>query len=153
MPQLPDPKVLATPIDNWVTVSPKKRARSSQSLPPRKPSLLNPHSAPPPPTSAHGPPLHPVSAQPDQNELQKDISHFDSGITATNTIPVMIPKGVSSPLHNLDNVGADMMDEGVETDENVDLFLNLENIEDVEMSTDSAKRKRIEEGEECSSHA
>jgi len=34
---------------------------------------------------------------------------------------------------------------------NVDMFLNLQNIEDVEMSTDSSKRKRSEEGEEASS--
>ena len=43
-------------------------------------------------------------------------------------------------------------EEGMDADENVDMFLNLENIEDVEMSIDSTKRKRIEEGEECKSH-
>jgi len=32
---------------------------------------------------------------------------------------------------------------------NVDVFLNLQNIEDVEMSTDSSKRKRKEEREEA----
>ncbi|KAJ8444540.1 hypothetical protein Cgig2_000819 [Carnegiea gigantea] len=44
-------------------------------------------------------------------------------------------------------------DEGMDEEENVDMFLNLENIEDVEMSTDSSKRKRVEEGEECTSHS
>ncbi|KAJ8426841.1 hypothetical protein Cgig2_025246 [Carnegiea gigantea] len=39
-------------------------------------------------------------------------------------------------------------DEGMEDSPNIDMFLNHENIEDVEMSTDSTKRKRIEEGEE-----
>ena len=43
-------------------------------------------------------------------------------------------------------------EEGMDADENVDMFLNLESIEDVEMSTDSSKKKRVEEGEECSSH-
>ena len=38
--------------------------------------------------------------------------------------------------------------EGMDADESVDMFLNLENIEDVEMSTDSSKRKGVEEGEE-----
>lgn len=36
--------------------------------------------------------------------------------------------------------------------DNAYLFLNLGNIEDVEMSTDSSNRKRMEEGEECNSH-
>ena len=44
-------------------------------------------------------------------------------------------------------------EEGMDEDANIELFLNLENIEDVEMSTDSSKWKRAEEGEECSSHA
>lgn len=35
--------------------------------------------------------------------------------------------------------------------DNADLFLNLGNIEDVQMSTDSSKRKRMEEREECNS--
>jgi len=34
---------------------------------------------------------------------------------------------------------------------NVNMFLNLQNIEDVEMSIDSSKRLRNEEGEEASS--
>ncbi|KAJ8441521.1 hypothetical protein Cgig2_026322 [Carnegiea gigantea] len=37
-------------------------------------------------------------------------------------------------------------DEGMDADENIDMYLNLENIKDVEMSTDSSKRKRVEEG-------
>jgi len=35
---------------------------------------------------------------------------------------------------------------------NVDMYLNLHNIEDVEMSTDSSKRKRTEAGEEATSN-
>jgi len=40
------------------------------------------------------------------------------------------------------------IDEGMNEDENVDVHLNLQNIEDIEMSTDSSKRKRCEDGEE-----
>lgn len=43
-------------------------------------------------------------------------------------------------------------EEGMDAEDNADMFLNLDNIEDVEMSTDSSKRKRDEEGEECSCH-
>ena len=34
-------------------------------------------------------------------------------------------------------------------EEFADTFLNLEPFHDLEMSTDSTKRKRVEEGEEC----
>ena len=43
--------------------------------------------------------------------------------------------------------------EGMDEEENVDMFLNLEKIEDVKMSTDLSKRKRVEEGEKCTSHS
>ena len=39
---------------------------------------------------------------------------------------------------------------GVKEEANMDVFLNLQNIEDVDMSMDSSKRKRIEQGEEAS---
>ena len=45
----------------------------------------------------------------------------------------------------------DAIDAGME-DANLDEFLNLQNFEDVDMSSDSSKRKRLEEGEEASSH-
>ena len=38
-------------------------------------------------------------------------------------------------------------------DAEVDTFLNLHNIEDIEISTDSAKRKRCDDGEEVTSQA
>ena len=41
--------------------------------------------------------------------------------------------------------------DGMEEEDNVDVYLNLHKIEDVEMSTDSSKRKRGEDGEEVSS--
>lgn len=47
----------------------------------------------------------------------------------------------------------DAIDEGMNEDENVDMYLNLQNIEDIEMSTDSSKMKRYEDGEEATSLA
>ena len=38
-------------------------------------------------------------------------------------------------------------------DTNVDAFLNLHTFEDVNMSNDSSKRKRLEAGEEATSHS
>jgi len=46
----------------------------------------------------------------------------------------------------LDAINGDM------EDANMDAFLNLHTFEDEDMSSDSAKRKRLEEGEEASSH-
>jgi len=43
--------------------------------------------------------------------------------------------------------------DGMEEDTNVDMYLNLNNVEDIEMSTESAKRKRDKDGEEVSSQA
>ena len=40
---------------------------------------------------------------------------------------------------------------GTDDAANLDVFLNLQNLEDVEMSVDSSKRKRIEVGDEASS--
>ena len=45
----------------------------------------------------------------------------------------------------------DAINDGME-DANVEAFLNLHTFEDVDMSSDSSKRKRLEEGEEASSH-
>lgn len=44
------------------------------------------------------------------------------------------------------------VEEGMDAYENVDMFLNFENIDDVEMSIEFTKRKRIEEGDEYNSH-
>ena len=45
----------------------------------------------------------------------------------------------------------DAIDAGME-DANLDEFLNLQNFEDVDMSSDSSKGKRLEEGKQTSSH-
>lgn len=75
-----------------------------------------------------------------------------NGILLANPI-AMKPQGDISPNSDPLLAMEDDVDEGMDTDENVDIFLNLENIEDVEMSTNSTKSKRIEEVEESMSHA
>jgi len=45
----------------------------------------------------------------------------------------------------------DALQTWIEDENNMDMYLNLQNIEDVEMPTDSSKRKRNEEGDEATS--
>jgi len=45
----------------------------------------------------------------------------------------------------------DAINMGIEDEANMDVFLNLQNIEDVEMFVHSSKRKRNKDGEEASS--
>ena len=47
----------------------------------------------------------------------------------------------------------DATDEGTNEDEDIEMYLNLHNIEDIEMSTDSSKRKRCDKREEATSQA
>lgn len=56
---------------------------------------------------------------------------------------------VEDPRHH--DEAFDVTDEGLNEDEYIEMYLNLHNIEDIEMSTDSSKRKRCEEGEEATS--
>lgn len=58
---------------------------------------------------------------------------------------------VEDPRHH--DEALDVTDEGLNEDEDIEMYLNLHNIEDIEMSTDSSKRKRCEEGEEVTSKA
>jgi len=41
--------------------------------------------------------------------------------------------------------------DGMEEDTNIDMYLNLNNVEDIEMSTESVKIKQEKDGEEISS--
>uniref|UniRef100_A0A7C9E8S4 Uncharacterized protein n=1 Tax=Opuntia streptacantha TaxID=393608 RepID=A0A7C9E8S4_OPUST len=63
--------------------------------------------------------------------------------------PDVSPAVNLKPLDVFPEAAVDGMDE----EENVDLFLNLHTLEDIDMSADSSKRKRCEEGEEVSSRA
>lgn len=60
-------------------------------------------------------------------------------------------EGLSPRLTTINELN-DEEAEGMDAYDDADMLLNLGNIDDVEMSTDSSKRKRIEEGEECNSH-
>ena len=61
----------------------------------------------------------------------------------------MVMKQVEKQL--VEREPLDALNLGVEDEANVDMYLNLHNIEDVEMSMDLSKRKRSEEGEEATS--
>ena len=67
---------------------------------------------------------------------------------------------VAAPLKEVNVITGDPLQaypdaflDGRDADTNVDMFLNLNNVEDVEMSAESSKRKRDEEGEEVTSQA
>jgi len=66
-------------------------------------------------------------------------------IILANTVAFKMDNPTVPASDPLDALNDDLAD--VEMDD----FLNLQNFEDVEMSSDSAKRKRREEGEEASS--
>ncbi|KAJ8422986.1 hypothetical protein Cgig2_013879 [Carnegiea gigantea] len=94
----------------------------------------------------------------DQNthlSLKGKFAHVCLNIHITHPLPgsLTIARDEGSP--NDDNLVAMVAgaDEGMDEEENVDMFLNLENIKDVEMSIESSKRKRVKEGEECTSHS
>ena len=76
-------------------------------------------------------------------------AHVDlTGITLASPAAMMIqddPELNSNPLSAIE--------EGMDDEENIDMFRDLDNIKDVEMSTDSTKIKRAKDGEECSSHS
>lgn len=58
---------------------------------------------------------------------------------------------LEDPLVSNDSL--DDIDEGMNEDENINMYLNLQNVKDIEMSVDSSKRKRYEDGEEATSQA
>jgi len=74
-----------------------------------------------------------------------------TGIIFANPTDVNNQDGDSLNLDSLNAMDDDEA-EGIDAYDNAELFLNLGNIEDVEISTDSSKRKRMEEGEECNCH-
>lgn len=97
-----------------------------------------------PPPSAKAPTVTPSQIVPTPNSSE--------GIVLANLTNM---KNQDADPPNADKLVA--MEEGegkgMEEEENGDIFLNLENIEDVEMSIDSSKRKGVEEGEECTCHS
>ena len=124
--------------DTWVTVSPKKRVKAMIQARPRRNSILTPMEENskggdvPPPPAPFMPCPNPAPLGPEDIILANAVAFKLDNPTAP----------ASDPLDALndDLANAEMHD-----------FLNLQNFEDVETSSDSIKRKRREEGEEASS--
>lgn len=145
--------------ENWVTVAPKKRVKSMIN-----PCNFRPSSHNTKPTNTA--PADPVSySQPFESGSNPSNIIVDGPPEITDHPPVTnrIPNPAPAILEGiiLANLNAmteeprgndDDIDEDMNEDENVDMYLNLHNIEDIEMSTDSSKRKRCEDGEEATSH-
>ena len=136
---------MTKPLGSWVTITPKKRMRA-----PRKPKAV---FSPPGGSTSVGPcegtpvvalipPLPtPFPAVPILSEGMGHPQHAGVPISVAKVgvhgVPLVEPTG--ELLHNMDD------------DTNVDMFLNLHNLVGIETSTDSAKRKRCEDGEEVTS--
>ena len=133
----------ATPLppsvhETWVTVSPKKRVKAMIQARPRRHSSLNP-MAENRKDDVVLPPPAPFMPCPNPAPLgPEDIILANAAVFKMDnpTVPATDP---------LDAFNEDL------ADAEMDDFLNLQNIDDVEMSSDSAKRKRREEGDEASS--
>ena len=125
------------PLDTWVTVTPKKRMRAVR----HPKGVLSTGLAPPlkPSTVAQSPlPIADTNSLP--LAFNPALFHED-GIILAHTAAA-IPFG-DVPAINCDPLEAHpgALLEGMEEDTNVDMFLNLNNGKDIEMSTESAKRK------------
>ncbi|KAJ8449461.1 hypothetical protein Cgig2_002258 [Carnegiea gigantea] len=122
-------------------VSPPEPKLHSQ-LPGSPTAITNSSPNPPPEIAQH------AANAPQRMTAQAE----QSGILLTLSI-VMPNQGEDSsksdPLLAMDNEEI----EGMDAEDNADMYLNLEHLVDVEMSSDSTKRKRIEEGEECQRNA
>jgi len=126
---------IASTNETWVTVSPKKRVKTMTPPKPKPNSTLNPSKGPSTEGTSSTIPLHnPAPEGPDNIILANPLALHPE--TANN-----------ESYDPLDALNAVM------EDPNVDAFLNLHAFEDVEMSSDSSKRKRLEDGEEASSHS
>jgi len=67
------------------------------------------------------------------------------------TSPLQTTKIFSSPSHEplLEHQGGqELMDH----DRDEDFFLGLDNLEDLDVSTESSRKSKFEKGDECSSH-
>ncbi|KAJ8429480.1 hypothetical protein Cgig2_011066 [Carnegiea gigantea] len=149
--------------ENWVTVASKKRVKSminpcnfrssnriikttntmnstrqDQNHPPESGSV-------PPPITSEGPPV--------------STTHPSVLYRIPNPTPIN-PKGIilanlSAMVEDppINEEPLDATDEGINDDEDIDKYLNFYNIEDIEISTDSSKRKRCKDGEEATSQA
>ena len=124
--------------DSWVTVSPKKRVKSMLSAKPKRNSILNPER---PSTGGS----RSTTAPPELLRAIDPAPLGPDGIMLANALAMQPGQhmGIEDPL--------DALNAGQDDEHNVDLYLNLQHYDDMDMASDSAKRKRIEEGEEASS--
>ena len=124
--------------ESWVTVSPKKRVKAMIQAKPRGDSILNSERK----NKVGGITHHSSSIfTPYHNPAplgSEDI--ILANVRACKSAQLQCPEG--DPLAAIDA--------GVE-DDTIDAYLNPHHFEDVDMSSDSSKRKRLEEGEEASS--
>uniref|UniRef100_A0A7C9E662 Uncharacterized protein n=1 Tax=Opuntia streptacantha TaxID=393608 RepID=A0A7C9E662_OPUST len=111
----------------------------SRSLNPFQPSVLGTGTV-------SSPPVQPVVGTTNVEPLPEGILLANLQVAGC---PDVSPAVNLKPLDVFPEAAVDGMDE----EENVDLFLNLHTLEDIDMSADSSKRKRCEEGEEVSSRA
>jgi len=125
--------------DSWVTVFPKKRVKALIQARPKSNSILNP-----------------IGESSSRETIQTSPSNYmpcpnpaplgPDDIILANTLGLKQGKTQITEGDPLDALNL-----GVEVEANMDVFLNLQNIEDVDMSMDYFKRRRIEEAEEASS--
>ena len=121
-------------------VSAKKRVKSMIQARPRRNSSLKP--------TDDSLSIYATESKPSYLDMWFNPTPFGLNDIILTATTVMKQQG--APM-----VGADPLDalnSNIEDDPNVDKFLNLQNIEDVEMSTDSTKRKQCEEEEKATSH-
>jgi len=125
--------------DNWVTVSPKKRVKSMVQVRPKRNFGLNPT----------GKDFLQQNSQPSTSNSLQGSNPTPVG---PNDIILANPMVMNSEkdLATKDDL-LDALKIGTDNAANMDVFLNIQNFEDVEMSMDSSKRKRIEDVEKASS--
>ena len=131
------------PIDTWVKVTPKKRMRAV-----RNPNMLKTWSLNAIPPSVLGAGAASTPANPNLGPPLADF--IPEGVILAN--PRVAGRSYLDPVVNHDPLDA-FLGPVLDEEENVDLFLNLHKIEDIDMSTDSSQCKRCEDGEKVSSHA
>lgn len=132
------------PPESWVTVFPKKRSRLPNSLRKRGIASAPSRFTAPKVNVIPSPPLpHPVTTSEAFNAGEEGGVLLESSFD-----PKPLP-----PSANLAKFGASSPETDLpENDEDdMDIYLNLEDTEDPQHSSDSSKKRRFEEGEEHSS--
>ena len=130
----------ATSNESWVTISPKKRVKTMIQAKSKGNSILNPNKE----SNSRG------SVQPSSSSFMPFHNPAPLGlddIILANTMAFNLDKSQDAESDPLD-----ALNDGME-DTNVEAFLNLYTFEDVDMPSDSSKRKRLEEGEKASSYS